>query len=138
MPRDLEQQTTHAERAPDLTRPSLEGARWLALHRELWPSGWIWDYQFECVTSGFHPCGTIGCLFGICQARWGNVLSIPSDFARNQPLTSPTSRRAARMFGIPAQAAQDIFVTGSRTTNVQPEAIAQRIDNYLAGAPRES
>lgn len=138
MPRDLEQQTALAP-APDLTRPSLEGARWLALHPELWPAGWTWDFSQEGYNwkdgnpANHEPvCGTIGCLFGICQRIWG--FQPPQGENRG---AWATDRRVARMFRISLIDAYEIFVRDLDDESITPGDVADRITKYLE-FPHES
>lgn len=117
------------ETNPDLTKPSMEALAYVLRHQETWPEGHTWDFAFPLSPT---QCGTEGCAWGIAQLLWPEIVDMHEK--------AGTIGGSMEAFGLPSDAAHDIFVAGcGRDPREEPvvtaKDVADRIDDYLAGRP---
>ena len=92
---------------PDTSKPSLRTLSFMLRNRETWPPGFVWKFS-HCTR----------CAMGLAYRVWP------------QAVHEPTCGDMSNAFHLGPGVAMALFTHGIHE-EVSPEAIADRIDNYL-------
>lgn len=116
---------TETEKLFALDKPSLENLSYVLRHPDMWPEGFIWN---------FNHCDS--CAMGLAHSLWSAIPSTNRDTG---------SSIMARSFAMPHEDANLIFMSarGKKkilgfipstpyNRDVTPEMVADQIDKYLA------
>ncbi len=119
-----------SNRILDLTKPSLAGLSYLLRQKEMWPGGFIWDYQ--CTDT---------CAMALAEAQWPEDIDLAFGHAMH------CLREMMRVFDMTEADAANIFCGGNWTpwkmlcgliptgaidrSKVTPAMVADQIDKYL-------
>ena len=95
----------------DLSKPSVKGLAYLLRNKQLWPAGFIWEYQYHC-----------GCAMGLAKRMWGKTPEMPDRqfkdafYGRSDYGGKPYKRLG--------------FIP-KPMSKVTPEDVAARLESYL-------
>lgn len=132
MPRDVD-----VEIVPDLSYPNLPALAYLLRHPERWHRDFHWEFGTVFGYVDDDPeCGTEGCAMGVAAMIWD------PDHAHSKLANEEvTDRTLMNWFHISQGTIDRLFYGTGRqhdVSEITPEMIAGRIDDFLAGRPIRS